>query len=188
MDENTPIKKQLLSIPNLMGYFRIVLLPFIVWRYVTAETIQDFYVAAALIGISGITDFFDGFIARKFHMVTKVGKVLDPIADKITQAGIVVALATRFKLMIPLIILFVIKEGYMGIMGLVMLRNGKMLDGAKWYGKVCTAVLYVVMFVLILFPNISLKYANAMINVCIVLMIYSFLSYIPVFLKMKRQS
>lgn len=188
MDENTPIRKQLLSIPNLMGYFRIILIPFIVWRYVTAETVEDYYVAAIIIGVSGITDFLDGFVARRFHMITKVGKALDPIADKLTQGAIVLALSFRFHYMIGLIILFVIKEGFMGIMGILMLRKGKMLDGAKWFGKVCTAVLYVVMFVLILIPQISLSVANGLILLCGVLMLFSFVSYIPVFWKMAHDS
>ena len=141
MNEDTPIRKQLLSIPNLMGYFRILLIPVIVWRYVTAETVMDYYIAAVMIGISGITDFLDGFVARRFHMITKVGKALDPIADKLTQGAI--------PYMFALMVLFVVKEGFMGIMGIIMLRKGKMLDGAKWFGKVCTAVLYVVMFLLI---------------------------------------
>ena len=88
MNEDTPIRKQLLSIPNLMGYFRILLIPVIVWRYVTAETVTDYYIAAVMIGISGITDFLDGFVARRFHMITKVGKALDPIADKLTQGAV----------------------------------------------------------------------------------------------------
>ena len=95
MNEDTPIRKQLLSIPNLMGYFRILLIPVIVWRYVTAETVTDYYIAAVIIGISGITDFLDGFVARRFHMITKVGKALDPIADKLTQGAVVLSLCFR---------------------------------------------------------------------------------------------
>ena len=121
-------------------------------------------------------------------MITKVGKALDPIADKLTQGAIVLALSFRFRWMIALIILFVVKEGFMGIMGIIMLRRGKMLDGAKWFGKVCTAVLYVVMFVLILFPQIPMDAANGLIALCGALMLYSFISYIPVFWKMARDS
>lgn len=187
MDENTPIRKQLLSIPNMMGYFRILLIPIIVWRYVTADTIQDYWIAAVIIGISGITDFLDGFVARKFHMITKVGKALDPIADKLTQGAIVVSLTIRFPYMIALVVIFIIKEGFMAVMGVIMLRKGKMLDGAKWFGKVCTAVLYVVMFLLILFPQIPVGAANGLIILCCVLMLFSFISYIPVFIKMGKE-
>lgn len=149
-----PLRKQIFSIPNILGYFRILLLPLIVWRYVTADSIAEFHMAAVIIGISGITDFLDGFIARKFNMITNLGKIVDPVADKLTQAAIVFSLSFRFQWLIPVVVLFVIKEGVMGIMGVILLKKGKMLNGAKWFGKVSTAVLYVVMFILILAPNI----------------------------------
>ena len=187
MDENTPIIKQLFSVPNLMGYFRIILIPFIVWRYVTAQSVTDYYVAAAIIGLSGITDFLDGFIARKFHQITKVGKVLDPVADKLTQAAIVVALATRYKLMVFLIALFVVKEGYMAVMGMIMLKRGRMIDGARMCGKICTAALYVVMFILILVPDISMPISNTLILSCIALMVYSFVIYIKIYSQMLKE-
>ncbi|BFL46032.1 CDP-alcohol phosphatidyltransferase family protein [Lactonifactor longoviformis] len=187
MTEELPLKKQIVSIPNLMGYFRILLIPVIVWRYLTADSIEDYRIAAVIIGISGITDFLDGFVARKFHMVTKLGKAVDPIADKLTQGAIVLSLSFRFPLMAALAVLFVIKEGFMGIMGILMLRKGKMLNGAMWFGKVCTAVLYLVMFLLILIPNIPMTGANILIGISGALMLLSFLLYIPVFSKMNRE-
>lgn len=186
--EKMPLVKQIFTIPNLMGYFRIILIPFIAWRYLTAETIADYRVAALIIGVSGITDFLDGYIARKLDMVTELGKALDPIADKLTQGAIVLSLSFRFKWMIPLVVLFVIKEGFMGIMGIIFLKKGMMLDGARWFGKVCTAVLYVVMFILILFPGIPLVAANSLIIVCIGLMLLSFGMYMPVFYKMWKEA
>ncbi|POP34424.1 CDP-alcohol phosphatidyltransferase family protein [Lactonifactor longoviformis] len=187
MTEELPLKKQIVSIPNLMGYFRILLIPVIVWRYLTADSIEDYRIAAVIIGISGITDFLDGFVARKFHMVTKLGKAVDPIADKLTQGAIVLSLSFRFPLMAALAVLFVIKEGFMGIMGILMLRKGRMLNGAMWFGKVCTAVLYLVMFLLILIPNIPMTGANILIGISGALMLLSFLLYIPVFSKMNRE-
>ena len=187
MTEELPLKKQIVSIPNLMGYFRILLIPVIVWRYLTADSIGDYRIAAVIIGISGITDFLDGFVARKFHMVTKLGKAVDPIADKLTQGAIVLSLSFRFPLMTVLAVLFVIKEGFMGIMGILMLRKGRMLNGAMWFGKVCTAVLYLVMFLLILIPNIPMTGANILIGISGALMLLSFLLCIPVFGKMNRE-
>ena len=185
MDEKLPIKKQIFSIPNILGYFRILLIPIIIWKYLTAESIEDYRFAGVLIAISGITDFLDGFIARKFHMITQLGKAVDPIADKLTQGGILFALSFRFPWILALVVLFVIKEGFMGIMGILSLRKGTMLDGAKWFGKVCTAVLYVVMLILIFFPDISMKAANILILLCGGLMILSLVLYIPEFKKMR---
>ena len=173
-----PLRKQIFSIPNILGYFRILLLPLIVWRYVTADSIAEFHMAAVIIGISGITDFLDGFIARKFNMITNLGKIVDPVADKLTQAAIVFSLSFRFQWLIPVVVLFVIKEGVMGIMGVILLKKGKMLNGAKWFGKVSTAVLYVVMFILILAPNIQEQIANMLIVLSGFLLLMSLILYL----------
>ena len=176
-----PLRKQIFSIPNILGYFRILLLPLIVWRYVTADSIAEFHMAAVIIGISGITDF-----ARKFNMITNLGKIVDPVADKLTQAAIVFSLSFRFQWLIPVVVLFVIKEGVMGIMGVILLKKGKMLNGAKWFGKVSTAVLYVVMFILILAPNIQEQIANMLIVLSGFLLLMSFILYIPVYKKLSE--
>lgn len=183
-----PLRKQIFSIPNMLGYFRILLLPLIVWRYVTADSIAEFHMAAVIIGISGITDFLDGFIARKFNMITNLGKIVDPVADKLTQAAIVFSLSFRFQWLIPVVVLFVIKEGFMGIMGVILLKKGKMLNGAKWFGKVSTAVLYVVMFILILAPNIQEQIANMLIVLSGFLLLMSFILYIPVYKKILSEA
>lgn len=183
-----PLRKQIFSIPNILGYFRILLLPLIVWRYVTADSIAEFHMAAVIIGISGITDFLDGFIARKFNMITNLGKIVDPVADKLTQAAIVFSLSFRFQWLIPVVVLFVIKEGVMGIMGVILLKKGKMLNGAKWFGKVSTAVLYVVMFILILAPNIQEQIANTLIVLSGFLLLMSFILYIPVYKKILSEA
>lgn len=180
-------RDEILTIPNLMSGFRIVLIPVIVWQFMEAGESENYLTTAVLAGISGITDMLDGFIARKFHMVSDLGKVLDPIADKLTQLALVLCLATRYSGMIPLVIFLAVKEGFMGIMGLLMLRhNGKKLDGAKWYGKVCTAVLYLVMFLLLLFPDLPVFLINIQIILCAVLMAFSLASYISVFYRMWR--
>lgn len=177
-------KKELLSIPNLMGYFRLLMIPVFVFLYLRAETPRDYYIAAIVMGISALTDMLDGLVARKFNMITEFGKFLDPFADKVTHGAILLCLCTRYRWMAVLVVLFVVKEGFMVVMGLIKLRKGKKLDGAMWFGKVCTALLFVVMFVLILFPSIPIGVANGMIGVCAVVMAATLLLYIPVFRRM----
>lgn len=187
LNHDMPLKKQLFTIPNLMGYFRIILIPVFIWRYITADSITDYRIAAIIVANSGLTDMFDGKIARRFHMITPLGKALDPIADKLTQGAMALCLVFRYQWMVPLLILFIIKEGFMGIMGILLLRKGKMLNGAMWFGKVCTAVLYVMMFILFLFPSIPLTVANVLIIICIGFMLLSLFMYIPVFSKMNKE-
>ena len=134
-------KKEIFSIPNLMGYFRILLIPVFCYLYITAETEREYLYAALVVLLSSLTDLFDGKIARRFHMVTELGKALDPIADKLTHAALAICLATRYPMMWALIALMLVKEGYMGVMGIIFLKKGKMLDGAMWFGKtVCTFI------------------------------------------------
>ena len=180
------LKKEVLSIPNIMGYFRIILIPIFLYTYYNATSAKDYYIVAGIVCISGITDFLDGYVARNFNMITELGKFMDPFADKLTQAALVFCLASRHKLMWYLVGLFILKEGFMVVMGIIMLRRGKKLDGAKWFGKVCTAVLYVVMFILILLPSINDFIANNLIIICGIFMLMSFILYIQVFYKMHK--
>lgn len=180
------LKKEVLSIPNIMGYFRIILIPIFLYTYYNATSAKDYYIVAWIVCISGITDFLDGYVARNFNMITELGKFIDPFADKLTQAALVFCLASRHKLMWYLVGLFILKEGFMAVMGIIMLRRGKKLDGAKWFGKVCTAVLYVVMFILILLPSINDFIANNLIVLCGIFMLMSFILYIQVFYKMHK--
>ena len=71
--------KERFSIPNLMGYFRLLLIPVFCYLYLAKEA---YHWAAGVVLLSSLTDLFDGMIARKFNMITNLGKALDPIADK----------------------------------------------------------------------------------------------------------
>ena len=178
--------KEIFSIPNLMSYFRILLIPVFCVIYLNASSRTDFYIAAAVVLLSSLTDLFDGMVARKFNMVTELGKILDPVADKLTHAALALCLATRFPMMWILIALMVIKEGYMLIMGVKFLKKGKMLDGACWFGKVCTAVLFVGLMILFLFPYCSATFSNSLILIMMAVMVLTLVMYIPEFKKMKE--
>ena len=181
-------KREIFSIPNLMGYFRILLIPVFSWMYCTADSTGDYYAAAVVVGVSGLTDMFDGKIARRFNMITELGKFIDPLADKLTQAALLLCLAVRYPLMRAVLALFVVKEGFMLVMGALLLPRGRKLDGAMWFGKVCTAVLYAVLFLLLLLPGIGTTAANVLIGICGVFLLFSFGMYIPVFRRMWKES
>lgn len=88
-------KDQVLTIPNLLSVIRLALIPLIVWLYIGK---QEYSAAVAVILISGATDIIDGFIARKFNMVSDLGKILDPVADKLTQATVILCLTVKLSL------------------------------------------------------------------------------------------
>lgn len=169
--------KDCLKIPNLLGYFRIILAFVFAWLYIHAESNRDYYIAALFIALSGLTDCSDGYIARKYNMVTELGKILDPIADKITQGVLVLCLIKKYFLMIPLFALFLIKECYMAVAGMLILKKSNRNEGAKWYGKVSTIIMYIVMFILVIFPNISTDLAEILIMVSAAVMLMAFVMY-----------
>ena len=122
------IIREYFSIPNLMGYLRILLIPVYLYLYVHAETTRDYYIAAAVMFLSFMTDFFDGKIARKFNQITEFGKILDPIADKLTQGALVISFSFRYPAMAVLLAAFLVKECTMGMIGAWMMKKGYRMD------------------------------------------------------------
>lgn len=178
--------KEVFTIPNILCYIRLFLIPVFVYVYANAKETKDYYTAGAIIFLSGVTDFCDGFIARRFNQVTELGKLIDPVADKLTQAAIIIALMFRFKWVFFLVVLFTIKELSMLINGIVLLRRGKKLDGAMWFGKVSTAVFYLVTFIIILFPMLNVAIVNSLMIISAFFMALSFIMYMIEYIKMYK--
>ena len=88
-------KKDILNIPNLLSLFRLLLIPVYITIYLRAQDKADYFLAASILAVSCLTDMIDGQIARRFNMITDLGKLLDPIADKLTQFALVLCLSLR---------------------------------------------------------------------------------------------
>lgn len=138
-------KENIFNIPNCLCFFRILLIPIFLFIY-----FKNYYLFAAFILVlSGISDFLDGFIARKFDMVTDFGKLIDPIADKLTQFTIAITLLFNYPLAWVLLIIIVLKDAMLGIVALYLYDYGLRITGASWWGKVATAYFYVIVILLI---------------------------------------
>lgn len=181
-------KRDLWQIPNILCYIRFMLIPVFVVLYIKAEYPREYLRAAAVVLISGITDFLDGFIARRFDMITELGKLIDPLADKLTQASLIFVLVVKIKWMFLLLILFVIMQLFLLIAGLVMLKKNARLNGAKWFGKVSTTVFYAVMLVLVSYPALDEKITNILMLVCGAFLLLSFLMYIREYVLLYRRT
>lgn len=180
--------KEIFSIPNCMSFFRLLLIPIFYIIYIKADSAKEYSAAAAVVLISAITDFLDGKIARKFHMITEFGKFLDPLADKLTHGVIAICLMKRYRYMKYLVLVMALKEGFMAVMGLINLRYGKKLDGAKMYGKICTTTLFLVLSIFVLASELPEIVANTLIIVEIIIMLITWALYIPVFYEMYRSA
>lgn len=172
-DENKS-KNKIITLPNLLSLFRLLLIPAFVWLYLERE---NFTMTCAVLLLSGLTDIADGFIARRFNMISDVGKVLDPIADKLTQAAMLFCLLFRFPMMTVPLVLLVLKELFMGITGLLVIRKTGVVLGADWHGKVATAMLYAMMIIHVLWYDMTPALSNLLIFACTVMMAVSVVLY-----------
>ncbi len=172
MEQNT--RKQLFTIPNLLSLLRLCMIPLIIWLYCTQK---NYALTAVVLVLSGLTDMVDGYIARRFNMVTDLGKALDPVADKLTQASVMFCLLSRFRMMLVPLLLLIFKEVCNGVMSLVVIKKTGKVCGADWHGKVCTWLLYAMMFVHIVWFDISREWTTALIGICVIMMTLSFALY-----------
>lgn len=177
-------KNEWLTIPNLLSLFRIMLIPLFVYSYLTANSQEDYFVSSAIIVFSGLTDLLDGVIARKYNQITELGKVLDPAADKLTQAALAFCLIVTWEYMWIMVLIFLIKEISLIINNVLLLRKNKKIDGAQWYGKVSTFVFYGCTILLVAFPGMNTGLANTLMAVTAAFLLLSFVLYTRLFIKM----
>ncbi len=171
-------RTEILTIPNLLSLFRLVLIPVYVYIYLNAVEAYQFYTAGMIMAVSCLTDAVDGKIARHFNMISTLGKILDPLADKVTQFTLTFCLSLKYPVLNPVLMLFVVKEAFQTVVGLVHLRQGRMLPGALMAGKVCTTVLFVSLIALVLFPTMNPTLVEAIAVIDGFFLMVSFVSYI----------
>ncbi|MBT2731330.1 CDP-alcohol phosphatidyltransferase family protein [Carnobacterium sp. ISL-102] len=175
------------TVPNILSYIRLLLIPIFTVQYLTATETKDYYLAGMIVVFSGLTDLLDGIIARKLNQITEVGKLLDPVADKLTQIAVIICLMSRYEKMWIVILLFIAKELFMAINAIILYRQGKKLDGAKWFGKIATAVFYACMTFLVAFPTIQLSTATSLMIITGFFLGLSFLLYGREFFRMYQK-
>ena len=171
-------KKEILTIPNLLSLFRLALIPVYMVIYLNARIPADYYISAGILAVSCLTDLIDGKIARHFNMISTVGKILDPLADKLTQFTLIVCLASRYDFLWYLVGLFVIKESFQLIAGGITLKKGKMLSGALFAGKICTTVLFISLILMVMIPTMAYDTVFIIAVIDAVFMLISFIQYI----------
>ena len=170
-------KKDLFTIPNLLSFLRLALVPVFTSLYLQG----NFSLASIVLAISCLTDLLDGFIARRFHMITDLGKFLDPLADKVTQLSLLLCLPSRYPLVKSLVPLFLAKEVTQCGLAYFHFRQGKMLSGALWTGKISTAILFSSFLGLMVFPQLPFTLVKALVLMDSTVMILALASYLMVY-------
>lgn len=176
-------KKEIFTIPNLLSLFRLMLIPLYVTIYLNARDNADYYLAAAILAVSCLTDLIDGQIARRCNMISTVGKVLDPFADKVTQFTLVICLSIKYPILWTLSVLIFVKEIFQLTAGIVRFKKGRMLKGAQITGKICTTVLFLSLIILVMMPDIEYKYVQLITLIDAIFLLIAFTDYIIVYIR-----
>lgn len=166
-----------MTIPNLLSFFRIFLIPVFVVTFIFGKGDGISWLPVIILIISGLTDLLDGFIARKYNQVTDLGKMLDPVADKLTQITVCACLAIKYDQLLILLIIYVFKELSMITGGLILLKSGKPVPAAKWYGKISTFELYVAMGLFLVIPDMNPTLIIIIIAITVILVLNALTRY-----------
>ena len=174
--------KDVWNVPNVLTMLRLLLIPVIVYLH------ESGYVwwAFGMLLLSGATDIVDGWIARTFHLVSDFGKAIDPIADKLTQIAVLLCLMPmRFWWVVGVLIL---KECSIGALSLVTIKRTHSVYSAGWYGKLCTVIIYLSMFVLILWRDPTPKFVLIDSLLIAAAVCLSFVKYLLYFTRILREA
>ena len=178
--------RDLVTVPNLLTYLRFLLIVPFVWFFLK----ENFVMAGVTIGLSGLTDCFDGMCARKLNQVTSLGKILDPIADKVTLISVAVCMVIYMPAILPIMMVLVFKEFLMLLGGFILLLRKMAPPPANIFGKVATLVFYFVICLIILTKvvtgqeNMTLVYFGLILTA--VVMIIALVQYSVVFFRMNQ--
>ncbi len=178
------LKKENLNIPNILSLARIIIIvPFVLYF------LNDDYLASALVLIvSGFSDMFDGMIARSLGQITPLGKVLDPLADKLTLTAVIICMGIKFPEIVPFVVILILKDLSMLIAGSFLIKKGIEPPAARWYGKVATVFFYVSVIIIVALkaiwgvnrPIVSIS----LLSVTSAFMLFALFKYFIIFLKL----
>jgi len=144
---------------------------------------NEFYTAAAILySFGGLTDILDGYIARKFNMITSWGKLADPVADKLMQITAIMLLTIQKKLPIIVLIIVAAKEAFMGLGSFVIYKKKNIVVSANWYGKMATVIFYFAIIMIIF----DVRYSEIFVGLAVFSTLFAFFMYSMSYAKIKK--
>ena len=179
--------KDYFNIPNCLSYIRLILLPVFMYLYWHAQSREDYIIAFVVLAVALLTDMFDGFIARRYNMITEWGKMLDPVADKLLQGILAISIIKNYKPMLVFVITFACKEIYMAIMNLKLKKYEPNIVQAKFFGKFVTVIIDFFVSILLLLTNLPANIVWMIILILMLSIIYVWIRYARIHLAIIRK-
>lgn len=171
-----------MNIPNTLSIIRIIMVPVFAMVFFSGSSYASGY--AALIYIAAMaTDVLDGAIARHYGQITKLGRILDPLADKLMTFTVLVCIFIKGIVPQWAVILFFTKELLMGLGALIMLKRTHDVIPSDYLGKSSTVVFFGVCVILMLLPGIPKETAAIMVAAALLLSFVALIHYLIKFVK-----
>ena len=179
--------KKNINVPNTLTVIRII----VIAPMMKFLLEQKFIYAGIMILISALSDMMDGFLARKLNQVTDLGKILDPIADKLTLIAVVICVNVLYPEVMPFILVLFSKEMLMLAGGAFLIKLKIKPPAARWYGKLSTVLFYTSITTLIMLKAIW-GYTNEILSLTLlavttVSMLFSLVRYFILFVELVRE-
>ena len=176
-----------MNLPNMRSLLRLCMVPLYVIVYFSG--MKNAHLLALLVyALATFTDFLDGYLARKNNCITNLGKVLDPLGDKMLTTAVLVCLLIDGIIPGWIVLIIVAKEVLMGLGGLVIHRKAKVeIPPSNYIGKTATVLFFVVCAILMLF-NIDHNVAVALVSLAVAVSLAAFVSYLCRFIRIMKLS
>lgn len=177
-----------INIPNILTTLRLIIVPILGY----CMNSERYTLAIILFAFGGITDVVDGYVARKFNMITKWGKFFDPLADKLMQITALTFLVIKNFITPVVLIIVVLKELLMLIGGILLYTKGKTVIGANWYGKLATVIFYfaIIATIILRIESLSNSYTAIAVNIALGLAVactlFALVRYIIIYLRFSK--
>jgi len=202
LKQNNPyyeaLHSRVFTIPNILCLLRILLIP----PFIVLFLNKNYVWACVMVVASGLTDCFDGFIARTFNQESELGKILDPLADKLTLLAVGICLCFIQPYLIPVISILILKDTLMLIGSSKVIKLGILIPKAKWYGKIGTILFYItvafIVFVevvnsttdpLVYIPkDIGMTVSVVLLILTAIMMVFAFVMYAITYKKLVSQA
>lgn len=186
-DINSVSSDEILTIPNILSFFRILLItPFMI-LFLNGQYLWS----AIIIALSGLTDCVDGFIARHFNQISDFGKVLDPVADKLTLLAVGIGICILTPEVITVMVILIIKDLLMLIGGIALIKNNIQPPQARWYGKLGTILFYISVCTIVVLKifEVEVPYLSiALLSITAISMIFALVKYFLLFLELIKNN
>lgn len=175
-----------MNIPNILTTVRFFLIPIFVYFYYSSMSNNLLY-AFIVFFIAGLTDVLDGYIARKFNMVTEIGKLIDPLADKFMLISVLICLSSTELIPLWILIIIIVKELVM-VIGAIYLYLSKIqiVIQSDRYGKNATFVFYIGICLVLLDVNVAIS--RFVVYLAVILALVAFINYSIIAIKAKNKN